>query len=130
MTSFLSDLVVRIVDDSGPRPLMELTAPLAYFSDTLGPVHVPAGFVFDGASIPTGAMGIVGWPGLRSACLHDWLLEQPHVRREHADDIFREALGICGVPDHVAAVMWAAVALRTARLENYPAADDATAVGA
>jgi hypothetical protein len=117
MSSFLSDLVVRIIDDSGPRPIMELAAPLLYQSDRAGALSVPAGFVFDGASIPQAAMGMTGWPGVRAACLHDYLLDL--TDRAEADEVFSEALAVCGVPQTVAQLMWAAVALRTARLDNY-----------
>jgi hypothetical protein len=64
-------------------------------------------------------MSMIGWPGLRAACLHDWLLEQPSVPRDRADDIFREALSACGVPDAAAHIMWTAVALRSSRLARY-----------
>ena len=117
MSAFLSDLVVRILDDSGPRPTMELTAPLLYQSDRLGAVTVPAGFLFDGASIPQAAMSMTGWPGVRAACLHDYLIDAGD--RNLADDVFKEALAVCGVPEQIAALMWAAVALRTARLDAY-----------
>jgi hypothetical protein len=120
MSKWLNDLIVRIVDDSGPRPIMELTQGLHYWSDTIGAVIVPAGFVFDGASIPQAAMSMTGWPGVRAACVHDWMLEQPAYTRATADDVFREALAVCAVPEPVAQVMWAAVALRTARLDAYP----------
>lgn len=119
MSHFLSDLVVRIISDASPRPWMQLHTPLTFQSDEFGLITVPEGFQFDGASIPVSAMGIIGWPGVRAACLHDYLLEQPDWRREEADTVFREALAACGVPDTVAGVMWAAVALRTSRIANY-----------
>ena len=119
-SAFANDLVVVVLDDSGPRPWMRLAAPLVYWSAHLGyTIQVPAGFEFDGASIPQAAMSMTGWPGLRAACIHDWLVDQPQIPRYDADAVFREALAVCGVPDQVAALMWAAVALRTARLANY-----------
>jgi hypothetical protein len=119
MSCFAANLLVRVLTDSGPRPWLELLEPFSFQSDEFGLITVPAGFQFDGASIPVSAMGMIGWPGVRAACLHDYLLEQPDWRREEADTVFREALAACGVPDTVAGVMWAAVALRTSRIAHY-----------
>jgi hypothetical protein len=119
MGRFLSDLVVRVLNDSGPRPWLEVESPFGYRCDDGEEIVVRERFQFDGASIPPAGMGVIGWPGLRAACLHDWLLEQPSVPRERADDVFREALAACGVPDVTAHIMWTAVALRTSRIARY-----------
>ena len=106
--SFLSSLDIRVLDDCGPRPRLMTLEPFHAQSDTIGTVIVPSGFVFDGASIPTMAMGIVGWPGLRAACLHDYLLDSK-VDRHTAAHVFREALEVCGVDEGTVDILYQAV---------------------
>lgn len=104
-----SSLDVRVITDCGPRPVLMTISPFSFLSDTVGPVIVPMGFRFDGASIPQAAMAITGWPGLRAACLHDWLLFSSNYSRKEADDVFHEALLACGVSTELADLMYAAV---------------------
>lgn len=106
---FTTPCDLRIIDDCGPRPVVELIAPLVFESQIVGRVEVSPGFRFDGASIPLPAMGVVGWPAIRAACLHDWLLMQPNVERRTADHVFREALTICGVDEATVDLMYQAV---------------------
>ena len=117
--AFLSSLDVRIMDDCGPRPRMMLIEPLHYQSDVIGTVVVPRFFSFDGASIPRSAMSITGWPGVRAAAVHDWLLSTD-VRRATADEVFGEALAVCGVDEGTAQLMYAAVRLYSQMLEPRP----------
>lgn len=124
MAAFLSHLDVRVLADDGARPMLLLLQPLHYRSDRYGPdIAVPEGFIFDGASIPQLAMSITGWPGLRAACVHDWLLQQitdgaVELTREDADWIFGEALDACGVPIITAHLMLRAVQLFTQELRR------------
>ena len=117
--SFLSSLDVRVMDDCGPRPKMMLLEPLHYHSDIIGTVVCPRFFTFDGASIPQVAMAVTGWPGVRAACVHDYLLSTD-VRRATADEVFGEALGVCGVDEGTAQLMFAAVRLYSQMLEPRP----------
>ena len=109
MGTFNSSLDVRVIDDCSTRPLLMTISEFTFDSDFLGPVVVPAGFKFDGASIPQAAMGITGWPGLRAACVHDWLLFAESYTRREADKAFHEALLSCGVSTEMADLMYAAV---------------------
>lgn len=119
---FRSDLVIRVLNDCGPRPLVETMQPLHYSSDVYGTIVVPAHFVFDGASIPTPAMGLIGWPAIRAACVHDYLLAHAadgtlQWPREQIDLVFKEALQACGLADATAALMYGAVASYTQSLK-------------
>ena len=121
MSAFLSSLDVRVMDDCGPRPRMMLLEPLHYQSDVIGIVVVPRFFAFDGASIPVGPLstGLIGWPGVRAAAVHDYLLSTD-VRRATADEVFGEALAVCGVDEGTAQLMYAAVRLYSQMLEPRP----------
>lgn len=126
---FHSACELRVVEDCGPRPIVELTRPLVFESGIAGAITVPAGFRFDGASIPQVAMGITGWPGIRAACVHDWLLLQPGYDRRTADLVFREALAHCGVGHDLADLMFRAVRAYS-RVTSTPAWPDDERVGA
>ena len=126
MPAFLTSLDVRIMADSGPRPRMMTLEPLHYQSEVIGTVVVPRFFAFDGATIPRTAMGITGWPAVRAACIHDWLLSTD-VRRQTADAVFGEALAVCGVNQGTAELMLAAVMLYTAMIEPRPPEERITA---
>lgn len=124
MSAFETDCDLRVLDDAGTRPRMTLLEPLIYRSDLLGTaIVVPPGFASDGASIPRTAMSITGYPGLRAAIVHDWLVRTALDRRL-ADAVFREALGVCGVESHVADTMHMAVSIYTQLVTRPPARDD------
>lgn len=124
VSAFESACVLRVLDDSGPRPRLVLLEPLVYRSDLLGTsIVVPPGFDSDGASIPRTAMSITGYPGLRAAIVHDWLLKTALDRRL-ADAVFREALSVCGVESHIADTMHMAVAVYTQLVTRPPALGD------
>ena len=112
--------------DCGPRPKMMTLEPLHYQSEVIGTVVVPRFFSFDGATIPRTAMGITGWPAVRAACIHDWLLSTD-VRRQTADQVFGEALQVCGVDEGTAELMLAAVMLYTVMIEPRPPEERITA---
>lgn len=120
MSAFETDCVLRVLDDSGPRPRLVLIEPFVYRSDLLGTsIVVPPGFDSDGASIPRTAMSITGYPGLRAAVVHDWLV-RTSLDRRLADAVFREALGVCGVESHIADTMHMAVAVYTQLVTRPP----------
>jgi hypothetical protein len=109
MSQFVTECDVRVLDDGGPRPTIRLLSPLVYESDLLEQViTVPEGFHCDGASIPRAAMSITGWPGLRAAVVHDWLVRTT-LKRRYADEVFHEALRACGVEEQTADTMFYAV---------------------
>ena len=55
---------------------------------------VPAGFIFDGASIPIGLRWLFpfGGPKMFGACLHDYLYRHSIGIRKEADGIFLDAM--------------------------------------
>ena len=124
--TFLTSLDVRVVDDCGPRPRLMTLAPFT-FEGSGGRVEVPALFSFDGASIPLPGMGIIGWPGLRAACLHDYLLESG-VERRKAAHTFREALEVCGVDEGTVDLMYQAVRIYDRIVDHKR--DDSEPIGA
>jgi hypothetical protein len=127
--AFLTELHLGLVADDGPRPLFTLDEPFSYASDVAGmTVTVPSGFETDGASIPQLAMSFTGYPGMRAAVVHDFLVHQPAMMdREMADRVFREALAVCGVDHWTADLMYSGVAGYT---ESLKPKDDATEGGA
>lgn len=75
---------------------------------------VPAGYEFDGASVPFPLTVLVPQTHslyLAAAALHDWLYENAHeeLSRKEADAIFREAMMVTGLNWIWAGLMWRAV---------------------
>lgn len=98
MSRFLTELDTRRL----PGGRYKLLAPLVYESDVLGmTLTVPAGFEYDGMSIPWFmpiANEALREPGARAAAVHDWLYSNPHhAPRDKADAALREALEVDGV---------------------------------
>lgn len=97
MTPFLSDLIVKPLDNGTDWELMEdyyLRLPI------VGDKIINKGFVFDFASIPfifralfSPATGKYREP----ACVHDYLYRTGIVSREDSDNIFLELMKYCGV---------------------------------
>lgn len=84
----------------------ELVTPLSYYSEILGEtIAVPIGFLTDLASVPR----IMRWlvpvanaKNRRAAIVHDYLCYEEvqkkyGITQRQADEIFREALAVCGV---------------------------------
>lgn len=110
MTSrFLTDLVVVHVSDS----LKRLVYPLEYESDILGRVIVvPEGTETDFSSVPRApfAFWLFGGIADKAAVVHDALYSGRYgVSRKQADEVFREAMKVCGVGTVRRAFMFAAV---------------------
>lgn len=78
-------------------------------------VEAPAGFVFDGASIP--AILFLrdifphGGRKMFAACLHDWLYRTKSGTREEADAVFYRAMRANGVGKIQAEVLYRGVRL-------------------
>lgn len=73
-----------------------LVEELKYYSDGGELIIVPAGFEFDGASIPDFAWSVVGHPFLRgyrrSAAIHDYLCRTKPFNSKRVHEIFYETL--------------------------------------
>jgi len=84
----------------------------------LGEIWVPAGFHYDGASIPAAAWQAIYTPFapdvMRAAVVHDWLYHahedgDGEARRRTVDDVFFELLKMDNVSSFKRGVMWSAV---------------------
>lgn len=102
MSAFLREAVITPAEGCD---LWTLVGPVIYRSDLLGTtVMVPAGFIYDGNSIPQWlrALPIVGYflkdkiayPG--AAALHDYGYRYAVWPRATTDALYREALGVEG----------------------------------
>lgn len=114
MSRFLTTLDARRMEDTSHdgRGTWLLLAPLVYESDLAGiTVTAPAGFVTDLASVPRlpFAYLLTGGIGHSAAVIHDALYITHVTTRETADDIFREALLVLGIPRWQATLMWLGV---------------------
>jgi hypothetical protein len=83
-------------------------------------IWIPAGYTFDGASIPRMFWSIIGSPFdpvfWAAALIHDWLYLMHQLPRSVADEVLRLALIQCEAFGLQARIMWAAV-----RSCGYPA---------
>lgn len=100
MSRFLSPLKALDLADGRSRRLLE---PFRYRSALLDRViEVPAGFVYDGASIPRPLWWLIGSPFTgryrRAALVHDYLYAVHGCSREEADRVFLEAMDEDRVP--------------------------------
>lgn len=95
--------------------MLRLHAPLVFRSQGYLRTHVPAGFTFDGASIPPFLRWVInpldGEIGA-AAAVHDWLYVVHSVPRKQADQLFYEALISLGASRWKAWIMWAGVRVR------------------
>jgi hypothetical protein len=78
-----------------------LTESLLYVNNNARKIQVPAGFKFDGASIPRGLWSFVGHPlngkHARAAVIHDYMYFTGVGGKEEADKTFLEAMKVDGV---------------------------------
>ena len=74
-------------------------------------VKVPAGFICDGASVPTAVKPIFnnGIRYLRAAIIHDYCYRTGKIPRNFADAIFKKILREDGVTPFKAHLMWLGV---------------------
>lgn len=120
MSKFLSDLCVTLIDpkaNSG-RGLWRLEGSLVYLSDKFGMLGVPKGRRTDFASVPRlpFAFVLLGDMGHSAAVVHDWLYDTGRLSRKDSDNLFYEALQVCGVARWKAAMMWFGVRVFGGRL--------------
>ena len=118
MSSFTTPLRVEILDRTkAGRVLVKLLEPFSYDVGSEGSgetITVPAGFESDFASIPRLFWRIeppLGRSG-KAAVIHDYLYVTKGLgryTREQADQIFRQALGVLGVPPIKRDLMFRAV---------------------
>jgi hypothetical protein len=109
MPKFLTRLVYSSVE--GHNQLWITDAPFVVWSDILGRITVPAGFIFDGNSLPR-VMRLVSLPSdyMETGCVHDWLYREG-VPRELADLVYRELMGYQGAGKVRRTVRYAALRL-------------------
>ena len=74
-------------------------------------IRISKGFVTDFASVPSWAWRIIPPDGVYSqaACLHDFMCEFPDRSQDEIDRIFKEAMGVLGVPSWKKNAMYQAV---------------------
>tara|TARA_R110002110_G_scaffold413432_1_gene640809 strand:+ start:307 stop:744 length:438 start_codon:yes stop_codon:yes gene_type:complete len=81
-------------------------------------IRVPAGFVFDGASVPLPFRLLLPMAHpdyIQAAALHDWMLKSGRYTRRYCDAVFHEALGVLGLPEPWRAIMFAGVRIGAVR---------------
>jgi len=119
---FLSDFKALDVTEGFDTHTLMLLEPFMVYSGVLNAViKVPAGFVFDGESIPLFLQWLAPPFGdsKRGACVHDWLYRNAgyygeqgvfrRVTRSQADDVYRELIEAKGLPRWRANIRWAAL---------------------
>jgi hypothetical protein len=88
-------------------------APLVYLSKDGQGYTVPAGVTTDFASVPRVLWNVLPPFGkhTRASVLHDWLYQAAPdgMTRGKADDLFRQAMDVCGVGWFTRQTMWAGV---------------------
>jgi hypothetical protein len=88
-----------------------LARDLIYDSDLAGRIIVPAKFSTDFASVPRGLWNIFPPLGRYSpaAVVHDYLYRTQTRSRKLADDVFLEAMRVCGCNWFTCRTLWSAV---------------------
>ena len=121
MSIFTAPLDVQILDaEREGRVTARLLSSFSYEVGQPGSgevIDVPGGFVTDFASVPWGLWNLeppLG-DGGKAAVVHDYLYATKGLggryTRAQADGIFRQALGVLGVPAWKRTLLWAAVRL-------------------
>jgi hypothetical protein len=117
--AFLSEFKAADVSEGREVRTLELLEPFQVYSAVLDSIiTVPAGFRFDGESIPLGLQWLVPPFGQskRGACVHDYLYRQHGFRtitgvlvpvtRAEADAVYRELIVAKGLPKWRAQIRW------------------------
>ena len=79
--------------------IWRLLEPVKYYWNDVC-LKVPAGFEFDGASIPQFAWSIIGPPNgkyLKAACIHDWMFDTHLIGFDTANNVFLDGMKDLGV---------------------------------
>jgi hypothetical protein len=103
---FQTQLDARKIKEPGDagRARWKLDEPLEYYSETFGPISVPAGFETDFASVPRLPLAywLTGDTAHASAVVHDYLCRHWYtacrITWAEAAKVFREAMAHEGVP--------------------------------
>lgn len=122
--AFLSDFRVLDVTEGRETSTLQLLEPFQVYSAYLDAIiTVPAGFRFDGESIPVALQWLVPPFGQskRGACVHDYLYrtrgfhtltgEVVPVTRAEADAVYRELITAKGLPKWRATMRWGVLRL-------------------
>ena len=103
-----------IVKPLPKKNLYELVEPLVFWVNKKRE-EVPAGFVFDGASVPRFFWRVVSTPFqpkvMRAACIHDYLYRKHIVKKDIADEKFKNVLLCDGVDKELAETMFTGVTI-------------------
>lgn len=89
---FTTELVIK--RPAGSKNRYELVQPLVWSGDGFM-IVAPAGFCYDGASVPSVFSSIIPRFGARydrAICLHDYLYSEGKISRADSDKIFYKAL--------------------------------------
>ena len=121
---FITEFQALDVAEGKETDKLKLLAPFTVYSAVLDAIiTVPAGFTFDGESIPTALRALVPPFGQskRGACIHDYLYRHHGYRtpagdfhpvtRAQADAVYRELVLAKGLPSWRAAVRWGVLRL-------------------
>ena len=100
ISNFRGELILRSVPGTLRLELAQKFAWAGQVDGVTREIAVPAGFMFDGASIPRVACPLIGGPWgeyREAACIHDWLYRcpfglYPWLTRASADKVFYQAL--------------------------------------
>jgi hypothetical protein len=100
MSSFTSPLIVSPLPDGRRWKLVKKFTYHVGSRYSRNIIKVPAGFVTDFASVPWGLWNIFPTTGrwTKAAVVHDFCYQSKCVSRAMADLIFKEAMGVLGVP--------------------------------
>lgn len=122
--AFITEFQALDVTEGFQTHTLRLLSPLVVYSGILdATIEVPAGFTFDGESIPLCLQWLAPPFGdsKRGACVHDWLYRNAGyldehgtlcpVRRSQADAVYRELIEAKGLPRWRANIRWAALRL-------------------
>lgn len=114
----MTDTNSILVEPAGPnrvRVVENICYAVAVYPGCLFGLEVPAGYEFDGASIPRALWSLIGSPFepdyLKAACFHDWICEHAvrYTHRTAGDEVFLQLLTDAGVPYWRRAVMFLGV---------------------
>lgn len=106
---FPLDLITQDISKPGDeKPTYRLNNPFVYISSDKEEIVIPAGFIFDGASVPQLLWSVVSPSGevMRAALVHDWFYLVQTTGRRKADDMMKEAMRAYGVKKSKILLWW------------------------
>lgn len=117
-----SELRIQIEPDGAGfcRTVATVFAPLRRIEGVIHWIEIPAGYRFDGASIPRCLWSLIGGPFdpqfALAACIHDWYCEHTsecYESRVIGDAVFFYLLRLAGVPKWKRTLMFLGVRLNS-----------------